>query len=288
MTLPTRLLMIASAMLATPLGAHAAPALWQVSDGDSKIWLFGSVHLLPPDVEWRTEVFDKVLAGADKVYFETDVGPNAATSILARTFEIGMNPLGTTLSSQLPPADADALRAMTAKMELPVGMLQAMKPWLAANTIVSAAAVTAGYDPQSGVDIVLQNELPEGRKAYFETGDQQLDFLAGAPQAEQVAMLIDTVGQADQLSGKLDDMVTAWAAGTPEILADAFFDELAGYEAFAQRLIYDRNNTWLTRIDAMLANNEEDLIVVGAGHLIGDGSVIDLLDKQGFRIKRLQ
>ena len=278
----------AIAMLSVPVSAQAAPALWQVSDGDSKIWLFGSFHLLPPDIEWRTEVFEKALAGAGKVYFETDVGTAAATAIMARTLEIGMNPLGTTLSSQLPPADADALRAMITEMQFPVGVLQAMKPWLAANTITSAAAVMAGYDPQSGVDIILQNELPPERKAYFETGDQQLDFLASAPQDEQVAMLMGTVGQMEELPGKLDDMVAAWAAGTPELLADAFFDDLAGYEAFAQRLIYGRNAAWLTRIDGMLANNEEDLIVVGAGHLIGQGSVIDLLEKQGFRIKRLQ
>lgn len=288
MRLIARLCAIAIAVLGIPVGAQAAPALWQVSDGDSRIWLFGSFHLLPPDIEWRSAVFDKTLAGADKVYFETDVGPAATSAILARTFEIGMNPLGITLSSQLSPADAAALRGMIAELKFPVGMLQAMKPWLAANTISSAAAVMAGYDPQSGVDIILQNELPAARKAYFETGDQQLDFLASAPQAEQVAMLMDTVGQIDHLSGTLDDMVTAWAAGTPEILADAFFDDLAGYEAFAQRLIYARNAAWLTRIDAMLANNEQDLIVVGAGHLIGAGSVIDLLEQQGFRIKRLQ
>ena len=80
----------------------------------------------------------------------------------------------------------------------------------------------------------------------------------------------------------------AWAAGTPDVMADAFFDDLAGYEAFTQRLIFDRNKTWATKINTMLAHNEQDLIVVGAGHLMGDGSVVDLLEKDGFEVTRLQ
>jgi len=269
-------------------GARAAPALWQVSDGDSKIWLFGSIHLLPPDVEWRTDTFDQTLANADRVYFETDVGPSVQASILASAMSKGLNPLGTTLSSQLDKDDVAALRATITKWELPVGYIQSMRPWLATTLITTAVISHAGFDPNSGVDIILQRELPAERKAYFESGDEQLDFLADSPQAEQVGMLVDTIDKLDKLPNLLDDMVTAWVAGTPDKMADAFFDDLAGYDAFTQRLIFDRNKSWVAKIDTMLVNNEQDLIVVGAGHLMGDGSVVDLLDKAGFRVKRLQ
>ncbi len=268
--------------------SQAAPALWQVSDGDSKIWLFGSVHLLPPDMDWRTKIFDSTLAAADRVYFETDVGDAMQGTILAKALQLGLNPLGTTLSSQLPKKDVAALRAAIADLDLPVGTIQTMQPWLATTTITTAVIAEAGYDPNSGVDIALQRELPPERKAYFETSEEQLNFLAGAPQDEQVGMLVDTLDTLDALPGLLDDMVDAWAAGTPERMADAFFDDLAGYDAFTQRLIFDRNKTWAEKIDTMLADNAQDLIVVGAGHLMGDGSVVDLLEKSGFRVKRLQ
>jgi uncharacterized protein YbaP (TraB family) len=269
-------------------GASAAPALWQVSDSDSSIYLFGSFHLLPPAIEWRTATFDQTFAKADRVYFETDVGADVQATILASAMIKGLNPLGTTLSSQLEKADATTLRATIAKWKLPVGYIQAMKPWLATTMITTAVIANSGYDPNSGVDIVLQSELPPERKAYFESGDEQLDFLASAPQDEQVGMLVDTIDKLDELPAMLDDMVTAWAAGTPDKMADAFFDDLAGYDAFTQRLIFDRNKNWVAKIDTMLAANEQDLIVVGAGHLMGDGSVVDLLDKAGFHVTRLQ
>ncbi|WP_375450310.1 TraB/GumN family protein [uncultured Devosia sp.] len=287
MTALARLLAAALALLCA-LPASAAPALWQVSDGDSRIWLFGSFHVLPPALEWRTPAFDKVLAGADKVYFEADVGDAAQASIVTRTFEIGMNALGTTLSSQLQPADADMLRSTIAEMQLPMGMLQAMKPWLATTTISSAALIAAGYDPTRGVDMLLQKQLPKERQAFFESAEEQLGFLASAPEDEQISMLTDTLKQLHALSGMTDDMVAAWSDGVPEQLGAIFMQDSAGYDGFVQRLIYDRNNTWSNKIEAMLAANEQNFIVVGAGHLIGDGSVVDLLERQGHRVKRLQ
>ncbi|MDB5588602.1 MAG: TraB/GumN family protein [Devosia sp.] len=288
MTPSIRVLAVATSLLAAAVPANAAPALWEVSDGDSKIWLFGSFHLLPPATEWRTDIFERTMAGADRVYFETDVGSAVQGAILAKAMAMGLNPLGTTLSSQLDTADATTLRSTITRLGLPVGTIQAMQPWLATNMISTAVIVALGYDPNSGVDIALQRELPRERKAYFETSDEQLSFLASAPQEEQVGMLVDTLDKLDYLPGQLDAMVTAWAAGTPDVMADAFFDDLAGYDAFTQRLIFDRNQTWVAKIDTMLADNEQDLIVVGAGHLVGDGSLVDLLEKSGFSVKRLQ
>ena len=84
MTISIRLFAASVALLAAAVPANAAPALWQVSDGNSKIWLFGSFHLLPPATEWRTDTFERTMAGADRVYFETDVGDAVQGTILAK------------------------------------------------------------------------------------------------------------------------------------------------------------------------------------------------------------
>jgi uncharacterized protein YbaP (TraB family) len=53
-------------------------------------------------------------------------------------------------------------------------------------------------------------------------------------------------------------------------------------------MVRDRNAKWVTAITGLLADNHQDLIVVGAAHLSGDGSVIDLLGKAGFTVQRIQ
>lgn len=283
-----RLVAAALSLLGLPTAAHAAPALWEVGDADSKVWLFGSFHLLPPDLQWRTELFDQALAAADNVYFETNVSPESQAGLMAETFRRGISTLGEKLTDSLNPTEAKTLIKKAKGIGVNIGALQAMRPWLATTTIAVAATVNAGYDPESGVDIRLQGEIPSVRQRFFETNAEQLAFLADAPQAEQVSQLVSTLGQLDELKTSMTAMLGAWSNGQPETLSNLFTAELAGDPAFTNRLIYDRNTKWVQSIKGLLANNEQDLIVVGAGHLLGDRSVVDLLGKAGFTVKRLQ
>lgn len=283
-----RLVAATLSLLGFPLAAHGAPALWEVSDADSKVWLFGSFHILPPDLHWRTPVFDQTVAGADHVYFETNVSAESQAGLLAETFRRGISPLGEKLTDSLDPAQAKTLIKKARSIDVNIGALQAMRPWLATTTIAVAATVKAGYDPESGVDIRLQSEIPPERQRFFETNAEQLAFLADAPVAEQVTQLVTTVSQLEELKTSMTRMLGAWSNGQPETLSDLFTTEMAGDPAFVDRLIYNRNAKWVQSIKKMLASNEQDLIVVGAGHLLGDRSVVDLLGKAGFTVKRLQ
>ena len=278
--------MLASAGLLQP--ALAAPALWEVRDGDSAIWLFGSFHVLPEGAEWRTALFDEVLADADRVFFEADVRPAAVAQVGADAFVRGIYVDGTLLTDLLDETLEAQLRAEAAALGMPMGMLLAMKPWMATNTISVQAMMANGYD-MDGVEFVVQPELEEARMGFLETGAEQLDVLSGAPEDEQLAMLQATLDQLELLPKALDKMKTRWLNGTPEMLADLFLMEAGGFEtAFLDRLIYARNQNWIAPLETMLADNEENLVIVGAAHLIGEGSVLDLLEQQGYEIERIQ
>lgn len=282
----------AASLLATCLclagPAAAAPALWSVSDDDSQIFLFGSFHILPPDADWRSLVFEQALADADTVVFETDIGPVAQAEIGAKAFARGMYVDGTLLSDVIgAPLDAK-LRAEVATIGMPIGTLLAMRPWMAANAISVAALMSEGYSLE-GVEMALYPEIAAERMVFLETGDEQLDVLAGAPEAEQIAMLEATLAQMDDLPKVMDKMVHNWLNGTPDRLADLFLMEMGGFEAaFMDRLIYARNQNWIAPLETMLAENTEAMVIVGAAHLIGDGSVIDLLGEAGYRVERVE
>lgn len=274
--------------LASPLPAMAAPAMWEVRDEDSVIWLFGSFHVLPPDLDWRTPLFDQTLARADKIVFEADVRPQAMGAIGAEAFLRGVYTDGTLLTDVIDDVAEGKLRAVAEELSLPVGSLLAMRPWFAALTISSGATTAIGYT-EVGVEYVLQPELPPERQVYLETGNQQLDVLSSAPDAEQVAMFTATLDEIDGMAKVLDKLTSNWVEGTPERLADLFLDETGSYGgAFLERLIYARNREWIPALQSMLAANDEALVIVGAGHLVGDGSVIDLLERSGYQVVRIQ
>ena len=267
---------------------QAAPALWEVRDGDSSIWLFGSFHILPQDAEWRTPLFDQVLAEADKVVLETDMSPEQQAVIGAEAFARGIYTDGSVLTDILDPLDQLMLRDAAAATGQPIGSLLAMRPWMAANALVVGAMLSSGYSIE-GVELQVQPDLAPERLSFLETGLEQIEVLAGAPEDEQMAMLISTLEQLDLMPKLLDKMLRSWLAGTPEVLTDLFLMEMGGFEeAFLERLIYARNRNWIGPLDAMLAGNEQALVIVGTAHLIGDGSVVNLLQEKGYAVERVQ
>lgn len=288
MKLSTRYLLPAVAALGMTAPAMANPGIWEVRDDDSAIWLFGSFHILPQGTQWRTELFDAVLADADKVVFETDIRPEAMSLVGADAFVRGVYTDGTMLTDILPDALEAQLREKTAAIGMTMGMIQAMRPWMATNAITVQALATTGFSEQ-GVEFVLQPELSDGRLGFLESGDQQIEVLAGAPEDEQIAMLASTLDELDTLPKQMDKMLRSWADGAPDRLAQMFLMEMGGFEeAFLDRLLYARNRNWMAPLETMLAENQENLVVVGAAHLIGDGSVLDLLEKAGYEVERIQ
>ena len=282
----------AAALLATTcwLGAaQAAPALWKVSDADSAVWLFGSVHLLPPDTAWRTPLFDAILAEADKVYFETSVAPEAQPAILAATLQLGFAHDGVLLTERLSPALAKRLHKIAGQYDVPLAALLAMRPWFAAVTISTAATADSGYDPAAGVDMLLQQEIPLEKQGFLESAEDQIDILGGGGDSEGIEMLAATLDEVGNTTRTMEALVSAWLAGTPETLGALFLAEVGGYgDAFVQRLVDQRNHNWTEQIATMLDTNEAALIVVGAGHLVDEISVVRLLEARGFVSERIQ
>ncbi|WP_137151717.1 TraB/GumN family protein [Devosia sp. FKR38] len=275
-------------LMALGVPAQAAPALWEIRDGDSAVQIFGSLHVMPADTDWRTPLFDETLAEADQVVFETDVRPMAMAEVSAKAFVRGIYVDGTQLTDVVDAPLADALRAQAEQVGVPFGPMLAMRPWMAANTLSAAAMVRLGLVEQ-GVEFVLEPEISAERLAFLETGDEQIEVLAGAPDDEQIALLQATVDEFDQLPKVLSKLLSHWLGGTPDKLGPLFLMEMGGFEGrYLERLLLARNRNWIPPIEQMLADNRNNLIIVGAGHLVGEGSVIELLEAAGYSVERIQ
>ncbi|MEO8547239.1 MAG: TraB/GumN family protein, partial [Sphingomicrobium sp.] len=91
--------MAGCATVPEPAVAGGRPALWQVADRDTTVYLFGTIHLLPKDYHWRTVAFDKAVAGSQGLVVETIVdnaNPQALAAELAQLgFRDGLPPLAT-------------------------------------------------------------------------------------------------------------------------------------------------------------------------------------------------
>ena len=284
-----RLIAALGATLLTTAAPIAAPAIWKVSDGDSAIWLFGSVHMLPPDTDWRTQRLDKIISKADRVYFEADISVAAQAEMLPLSMELGFNRNGELLSHQIGDDLTDRVRDAAEEYGIPMPSLLIMKPWLAATTLSSGPLMQSGFEAAYGVEMVLAEELPAERKAFLETGAEQLGFLSGGSMEEQITMLEATLDTLDMAQADIEAMVAAWMDGDPDKVGEAFDEQTLGFDqTTVDRIIDIRNHTWADKIALMLEGNEAALLVVGAAHLAGDASVVKLLENKGFSSRRVQ
>jgi uncharacterized protein len=275
-------------LMALSAPAQAAPALWSISDGDSVVHIFGSLHVMPMDTEWRTPLFDETLANADQVVFETDIRPAAMAEVGAKAFVRGIYVDGTQLTDVMDEGLEAEVRHQASTLGMPFGPMLAMRPWLAANTLSIAAMAQLGMVEQ-GVEFALEPEIPADRLVFLETGDEQIEVLAGAQDDEQIALLQATVEQFDQLPKFVSKLMSHWIGGTPDKLEALFVMDMGGLEdRYLDRLLLSRNRNWIAPIETMLAENRTNLVIVGAGHLVGAGSVIELLQDAGYSVERIQ
>jgi uncharacterized protein len=278
--------LIAASLLGLGLScapALAEPAMWRVSDADSSITLFGSIHLLLRPVEWRTPLFDAELKAADHVYFEL-VFDEATYATIGRMMLVeGRLRDGRTLWQLMSPEEATVVRDAITASGLDPATFDTMQPWLAEVMLSGGMAQGA----QVGVELQVDPEVEPERKRGLETAEEQMGFFSSASETEQVSNLVTTASQLALEDGRqiIEKMTDAWAAGDVESLDVLNREELGGGDPRFETLITERNERWVVELERLLAENDNALVIVGAGHLVGEGGVPELLRQAGYDVE---
>jgi len=269
--------------------ADGQPALWVLRDADSTIYLFGTVHLLRPETAWHSDVVDQAFAGADQIIFEIENPDDQAAALpLIQRYGIDME---TPLSSRLTAEENAKLETAAGAMGMTGAMLEPMRPWLAALTLSMAPLTKAGYDPQSGVELILRARALEAGQPIsgLETLEEQLQILSGMSEEGQLGFLRSVLDDYESATVELDRLVAAWAAGDVEALeAIGVTPMRAESEQFYQTLLAKRNANWAGQIDTLMDGEGVIFIAVGSAHLAGDDSVQTLLEARGYTVERIQ
>ena len=268
-----------------PLKIHAGPAMWKVSDKDTTIYLFGTIHFLPRDVEWLDEDLRAALQSSGELVTEIDPKEDAKLTELMAT--AAFLPEGENLRDKLAPEDRMAFEGMLVSLGIPVEQFDRYKPWSAGLYLSVMMTLKAGFDPEKGVEtIVAENAAPGSTRSALETMAFQVDLFDHLPQEQQIAYLNQVVVSAPTLQQDLDAMLAGWLKGDAKVLAQMMNAEESDPVLY-KRLLTDRNANWARWIKGRLARPGTVFIAVGAGHLAGKGSVQDQLKKLGLRSKRV-
>lgn len=284
-------LAMAVASAAAPADAKAArPALWKVSDRDTDIYLFGTVHLLPPGTQWRSAKLDKATREAGTLVVETIIDEKNPRAFAAELARLSVRPGLPPLVERVRPEHRAALRAAIAKSGIPEAMLNNLETWAAAFQLLQLQFKELGVSGNDGVELALRNAFAAAGKPVeqLESNSQQLGFFDALPEAAQRELLEGAVESPATAKRQFDAMVAAWMNGDVDAIGRTFNSELQSSPELREILLRRRNANWSYWLHSRLARPGTVLVAVGAGHLAGSDSVVEMLKQRGLRVRRIQ
>ena len=266
---------------------QAHPALWKIADHDTTIYLFGTIHLLPPGIDWLSGPLAHALDHSDSLVTELpDLPPGDVAAALLRH---GSLPPGKNLRQMMEEKQRTQFEAALTRLGLPVAIFDKTKPWVAAATLPILQLQKAGYNIQSGVENGLTRRATElgHPRAGLETADFQFGQFDSLSEEQQFEYLANVLGALPEINAEIEKMVGSWTRGDAAALA-AQLNSDSDSPVLAEALIFSRNRNWASWIQNRLKLPGTVFVAVGAGHLGGKGSVQDVLAKEGFMAVRVQ
>lgn len=266
------------------------PALWVVRDRDTTIYLFGTIHALPPHFEWETAAIRAAAAKADRLVLEAvidrDTGDTATALLRLGTPAVAPPPLAARVAPRYRARLADMIRRSGA----PAPTLDKLKTWAAAMVLFGVTVTGLGVSAADGVEEQLKAQFRAAGKPVegLETLDQQLGFFDTLSEAQQRQFLRSVLDEDHHDAADFGQMLGAWSHGDERGIQKSFDKDAKTADTLQAVLIARRNQRWGQLLVKRLATPGTQFVAVGAGHLTGPQSVQHMLARHGYRAQRLQ
>ncbi len=243
-------------LIPAPSIVRATPALWEIRDADTTIYLFGTFHTL----DGRTAWFDSKVRSAF----------NSSNELVLETI-----------------IPADMSGASVHATEAGPDGKRRLKPFIAQTRAVMNQGNALGMSVENGADAVLRRVAEDAGKQVsgLERFEDQLKTLSNIPAPLPAAAAAAPAAQPAVVT--INDLLGAWTTGN----TTAFSTMLAGFETKSpvayRMLIADRNARWGQWIVNRLDRPGTVFVAVGTGHLAGRHSVQQWLAGRGIATTRV-
>ncbi len=260
--------------------------LWSLQTNSSMVYFLGSLHLLKRDAYPLESVIEKAYATSQKIIFETDIAAMKDPVVQAKMLELGLYPEGQNLYLNLDGGTRRLLENKLSGLGLPLEHLARFKPWVVALTLASLELQRLGFDPNYGIDIhFFHRAVKDGKEiGYLEPAEYQLNLLAKMNKQDQSSFLNQTLRDLELVLQLVGEMVSYWKTGDAESLHALLFKSFKDYPNIHARLLIQRNKKWISKIENLMGEKKNVLVVVGVGHLVGPDGLLDLLRKRGYKL----
>jgi len=265
--------------------ALAAPAFWQAQKNGQSIYLFGSVHLGKADFYPLPNSIMRAFEQSRVLVVEVNVQDEQQQQLVKLLQEWGLS--RTPLSQSLSAKGLAVYQRYCQQEQLPCQQFEAYRPWFLATQLAVAKMQQLGYSEQYGVDRQFIDWAMMRAKPIveMESLQAQISYLADLNAEQQEFMLLQALQNSDD---EVHQLFRSWQAGDTIKLESLVFkqsEQPIGEQI--QRILFDhRNKKMADKLVTFAAENKTIFVVVGAGHLLGERSILEYLENSGFKINR--
>jgi len=270
--------------------ARAESSVWVVTSPAATVYLAGSYHILRSSDYPLPSEFDVAYQRSARIVFEVPPGEMEKPEVQARLARMAVYEDGSTLRQHLAPRAYGKVEAFCRERGYPLTQFQSLRPWMLAMTLMILEMQRLGLQPTGGVDEFFDAKARKDGKAIegLETVDEQIGYVTLLDRGMDDELVIQTVGELQQLSAKLAAFVNAWKTGDERGLEEYVLEELRAYPPLYRVLIVERNQRWVKRIEGYLTQPARVMVIVGAGHMVGGDGLLEALRKRGYTVTKLK
>ncbi len=272
---------------------EGAPSLWKVTgtkpEQKGSAFLFGTIHILPKDVNWRTPALENAISKSDQLIIEVlGLEDTAAAGKIFTKLAVSPNQPG--VEERVKPSLRDDLDQMIDNANIPEFALNRMESWAVALSLASAQTNGLGLKSGDSVEKKLTAQFNKLKKPIegLETIEQQLGYFDKLPEAQQREMLTSVVEEASNTKEAFEELFNAWITGDSEKIVKLSDSGLLDDPKIREKILVNRNLDWAGQLDEKLQNPGTYFVAVGTAHLVGSDAVQEMLAKRGYRIEQVQ
>ena len=274
--------------------------LWKVSDENSSVWVLGSLHLADSTLYPLAPVIDSAFTHADELAVEINLNDEEVVKEVGEQSSRRGELVEGTLRDLLPEDMWNTVDSLCTSWNVPVAMIEKMRPWLAATTLSSYAFMQTGLNTDYGVDFVLLDRAAMEGKAIvgLETAEEQITALADTTESDSsgIYYLKTTLREISEIDSMVVNLMRAWKTGDDALLRrlmkedeeeDSLSQDSKFKEGHEQRVFVNRNAKMADSIATFLREDRNVFVVVGVAHLaLERNNVIDALRNRGLKVER--
>lgn len=264
-------------------------SLWRIKSKTNSIYLLGSLHLLRSNNYPLSDIIEKAFEDSQILVLEVDLksmnDPETQLTMLTK----GMFADGQTLVKSIGRKAYELAKTKTEELGIDIVMFKDFKPWLFAMTLTTIKLQSLGFDPQYGLDSYFYSKANQTGKQVvaLETPEYQIDLFDKMSASDQESLVNEALLKLDMAEMKMNTILDAWSSGDIKEMEATLLKSIREYPELYETLIDNRNKAWLTKIESFLSEKGNYMILVGAGHLVGNSGLLELLENKGYSIEQL-